>query len=258
MRTGADTGTGRDDSSTSMRRIRYQEIAEQLRERARRAPAGSLLPSEAEMSVEFDASRVTVRRALELVREEGLIDARQGFGWFVATEPMRQTLESLGTIESQVEGVGKLSERRVEEFAFEDAPRRVREILNVDQVLRVKRVNLADGEPFAVVTVWCPAELGSGLSRSDVQRRPFYELLDVELRGATQTIGADALEAADAELLGVPVGGPALRCRRITTDIDGRPVLVSEHLFPAHRTEFVVDLPQAKPSMTPSGLRLVD
>ena len=38
----------------------------------------------------------------------------------------------------------------------------------------------------------------------------------------------------------------------------GEPVLVSEHLFPAHRTEFVVDLPLAEPSMSPSGLRLVD
>lgn len=241
-----------------MRRIRYQEIADELRARARSASAGSMLPSEAEMSEEFDASRVTVRRALELVREEGLIDARQGFGWFVATEPVRQTLESLGTIESQVEGVGKISERKVEEFAFEAAPAAVGAILGVDQVLRVKRVNLADGEPFAVVTVWCPAELGGGLSRRDVQRRPFYELLDIELRGATQTIGADAIEPADAELLGVRVGTPGLRCRRTTTDIDGRPVLVSEHLFPAHRTEFVVDLPQAEPSMTPSGLRLVD
>ena len=241
-----------------MRRIRYQEIADELRGRARRAPAGTVLPSEAEMSVEFDASRVTVRRALELVRDEGLIDARQGFGWFVATEPVRQTLESLGTIESQVEGVGKISERKVEEFAFETAPTAVGAILGVDQVLRVKRVNLADGEPFAVVTVWCPAELGAGLSRRDVERRPFYELLDVELRGATQTIGADALEPGDAGLLGVPVGTPILRCRRTTTDIEGRPVLVSEHLFPAHSTEFVVDLPQAEPSMTPSGLRLVE
>ncbi len=158
------------------------------------------------MSVEFGASRVTIRRALELVREDGLIAARQGFGWFVATEPVRQSLQSLGTIESQVEGVGKLSERKVEEFAFETPPERVRKLLGVDQVLRVKRVNLADGEPFAVVTVWCPADLGANLSRQDVERRPFYELLDVELRGATQTIGADLVGADDARLLGVPVG----------------------------------------------------
>ena len=241
-----------------MRRIRYQEIADELREMVDDAPAGSVLPSEAEMSERFGASRVTVRRALELVRDEGLIAARQGFGWFVATEPVRQSLESLGTIESQVEGVGKISERRVEEFAFEEPPADVRRLLDSEQVLRVKRVNLADGEPFAVVTVWCPADLGAGLSRRDVERTPFYELLGIDLRGATQTIGADSADEVDADLLGVPVGSPVLRCRRITTDHDGRPVLVSEHLFPAGRTEFVVDLPQAEPSMTPSGLRLVE
>ena len=210
------------------------------------------------MSAEFKASRVTVRRALELVRDDGLIAARQGFGWFVATEPVRQRLESLGTIESQIEGVGKISERRVEEFAFEQPPARVRNLLRTDQVLRVKRVNFADGEPFAVVTVWCPADLGAKLSRADVEQRPFYELIEVELRGATQTIGADSAEPADARLLGIRVGSPLLRCQRVTTDRKGEPVLVSEHLFPAHRTEFVVDLPTAEPSMTPSGLRLVD
>jgi GntR family transcriptional regulator len=241
-----------------MRHIRYQEIADELRERLAGASVGSVLPSESEMSTEFKASRVTIRRALELVRDDGLIAARQGFGWYVAGEPVRQSLQSLGTIESQVEDIGKISERKIEEFAFEDAPERVRKILDTEQVLRVKRVNLADGEPFAVVTVWCPADLGATFSRRDVERRPFYELLDVKLRGATQTIGADLATAADAKLLDVPVGAPLLRCQRVTTDHSGRALLMSEHLFPAHRTEFVVDLPQAEPSMTPSGLRLVD
>ena len=241
-----------------MRHIRYQEIADELRRRVLAAPAGSVLPSEAEMSDEFGASRVTIRRSLELLREEGLVAARQGFGWFVAAEPVRQSLESLATIESHVEGVGKLSERKIEQFAFEDAPDRVARILGGSDVLRVKRVNLADGEPFAVVTVWCPAELGAHLSRRDVERRPFYELLDVDLHGATQTIAADLVDVDDARLLGVPAGSPVLRCQRITTDRTGRPVLVSEHVFPAHRTEFVVELPQAEPSMTPSGLRIVD
>lgn len=241
-----------------MRKIRYKEIADQLRLRARSSPPGTVLQSEAELAAEFAASRVTVRRALELVRDDGLIAARQGFGWFVATEPVQQSLSSLGTIESQVEDGGKLSERRISEFEIEQAPAMVRELLGVDEVLRVKRVNLADGEPFAVVTVWCPADLAAGLSRSDVEQRPFYELLDVELRGATQTIGADSAEASDADLLGIHVGSPVLRCRRVTTARSGEPVLVSEHLFPAHRTEFVVELPQAEPSMTPSGLRLVD
>jgi GntR family transcriptional regulator len=241
-----------------MRSIRYQEIADELRERARDAAPGSVLPSESELSAEFAASRVTVRRALELVRDEGLIDARQGFGWFVATEPVPQRLERLGTIEAQLEGSGRNAVRRVVEFFFDTPPAHVRRVLGGGRVLCVKRVNLADGEPFAVVTVWCPAKLGQTLSMDDVENHPFYELLDVELRGATQTIGAELAALPDAELLAVPEGAPLLKCRRVTTDVDGRPVLMSEHLFPAHRTEFVVELPYDEPSATPAGLRLVE
>lgn len=240
-----------------MRRIRYQEIADELRRRTQAASPGSLLPSESELSAEFSASRVTVRRALELVRDDGLISARQGFGWIVSTEPIRQSLERLGTIESQVESSGRDAARKVIEFSFESPPPHVRHLLGSAKVLRVQRLNLADGEPFAVVTVWCPAEIGEQFSMADVEQRPFYELIDVELRGATQTIGADSAEQPVADLLGVPVGSPLLRCRRVTTDLAGTPVLVSEHLFPAHRTEFVVDLPYDEPSVTPAGLRLV-
>ena len=242
------------------RTIRYQEIAETLRGRVRGGDyaAGRLLPSESELSEEFAASRVTVRRALELLRDEGLVAARQGFGWFVSAEPVRQSLGRLATIEAQMADSGMSPQRRILEFAFVAAGARVRRILGTDQVLRVRRLNLADGEPFAVVTVWCPAELGQDLSRSDVERSPFYELLHVRLSGATQTIGADAARPDDAALLGVPQGSPVLRCERITTDESGRPVLYSEHIFPAHRTEFVVDLPQAEPSIAPTGLRLVE
>ena len=241
-----------------MRRIRYAEIADELRVRARTARAGSLLPSEAALSEEFGASRVTVRRALDLVREDGLIAARQGFGWYVATEPVVQRLNALGTIEDQLAAGGRANERRIIDFAFERPPAKVASLLGVDSVLRVKRLNLADGEPFAVVTVWCPAALAAGLSRDDVERHPFYELLPVRLRGATQTIAAGIAGAADARLLAVPEGAPLLQCERVTTDSDGRPVLVSEHVFPAHRTEFVVELPNAPPSTLPSGLRLVE
>jgi GntR family transcriptional regulator len=80
----------------------------------------------------------------------------------------------------------------------------------------------------------------------------------VPLGGAVQTIGAAAASRAEADLLGVLEGSPVLRCERITRALDDRPVLMSEHVFPAHLTEFVVDLPQADASIAPTGLRLVD
>ncbi len=243
-----------------MREIRYQVIANDLRRRveAGELGVGRLLPSEAELGETYGASRVTVRRALEVLRDEALVDARQGFGWFVATTPLRQNLGHLVTIEGQLRAGGIRPERRILEFGFEQATGRVRQVLGSGQVLRVKRLNLADGEPFAVVTVWCPADLGQHLSRADVERSSFYELLDVPLAGATQTIGADAASIDDAQVLGIPAASPVLRCSRVTTDVDNRVVLLSEHVFPAHRTEFVVELPNVEPSIAPTGLRLVD
>ncbi len=241
-----------------MRTIRYQEIAQVLRQRIAAVGAGHVLPSESDLSAEFGVSRVTVRRALETLRDEHLVESRQGFGWFSATAPLQQRLTQLETIERQLEERGIHPQRQIVEFAFVAAPAHVAEALRCEQVLRVKRVNRADGQPFAVVTVWCPAELGQNMSRRDVERQPFYELLGVALRGATQTIGAASVNAQDAALLEIPVGSPVLRCERLTTSTAGEPILLSEHIFPAHRTEFVVDLPLAEPSTTPTGLRLVD
>jgi GntR family transcriptional regulator len=243
-----------------VREVRYRSIAAQLRRRVESGEygAGGLLPSESELSAAHHVSRVTVRKALELLRDEGLIDARQGFGWFVAADPLRQALGRLGTIEEQLAELGVVSERRVVGFRFVAAPARVRSLLGTETVLEVRRVNLADGQPFARVTVWCPEGLGATLSRADVEREPFYELLPVEIGRATQTIAAGALEPADAELLAMPSGSPVLRCERITRDVDDRAVLLSEHVFPGHRTELVVELPRFEPSIGPSGLRLVD
>jgi GntR family transcriptional regulator len=80
----------------------------------------------------------------------------------------------------------------------------------------------------------------------------------VPIGSATQTIGAAAASADDAALLAVPVGSPVLRCERITRSYDEQPLLVSEHVFPGHRTEFVVELSHVEPSISPSGLRLVE
>lgn len=203
-------------------------------------------------------SRVTVRRALEQLREAGILDARQGLGWYVASEPLRQPLDHLDTIEEQLAAAGAVAERRVLDFAFAPASAKVAEILGEKRVLEVRRVNLADGEPFARVTVWCPEGIGASLSRDDVEAYPFYELLDVEFAGAVQSIGAAAADADDAELLGVPEGSPVLVCERTTFSSDGRAVLHSEHVYPGHRTVFSAELPRADASETPTGLRLLD
>jgi len=243
-----------------MRAIRYQQIADDLRSRLADGEFDSsgVLPSESALSETYAASRVTIRRSLEVLRAEGVVEPRQGFGWTVSAEPLRQDLSRLATIEAQLAAAGIRSERRIVDFGFCVAPPRVRELLGERTVLEVRRVNLADGRPIARVTVWCPEELGASLSRDDVRRASFLEQLPVRLGGATQTIGADGAGVADAKLLDIPAGSPVLVAERITRNTAGRPVLVSEHVVPAHRMRFVVDLPADDGQLNPTGLRLVD
>lgn len=255
-----------------MSRIRYRQIADELRRRIVSGgwASGQVLPSEAALGIEHGVSRVTIRKALEVLRSEGLVDSRQGFGWLVAAETLPQPLGSLVTIEQQLEASGRSSIRQVLDFRFVDAPPPVAANLG-ERVLEVRRLNLADGEPFARVTVWCREDLAASLSKADVERSSFYELLDgaerndgAEIRpttigDATQTIGAENLAPTDAALLGVPSGTAALVVRRVTNDLGGAPVLMSEHVFPGHLTEFVVDLARTSVSELGSspGLRLV-
>jgi GntR family transcriptional regulator len=111
-------------------------------------------------------------------------------------------------------------------------------------VLRVTRLELADGEPFAIVTVWLTGGVGAGLSRADVERSTFTDLLPlqgVEPARVTQSITAIAAERTDAARLGVPAGAPLLACRKVTYDRTGLAVMMSDHRYAAHRTVFEVE-----------------
>ena len=124
--------------------MRYVELADTLRDRIVSGARGALA-SEAELGREYGVSRVTVRRALELLRDEGLVSARQGVGWFVAVDPVRQSLGRVTTVEAALEAAGAEAGRRVLEFAFEPAPPDVAKTLDLPadgEVLRVTRLNL--------------------------------------------------------------------------------------------------------------------
>jgi GntR family transcriptional regulator len=228
--------------------VRYLDVADELRTEIADGHVGTL-PSEAELGERFSVSRVTVRRALELLRDEGLVDSRRGSGWFVATDPVRQPLGRVTTIEAALEAAGAEPGRRILEFGFEPAPPEVAKTLGAAadaEVLRVVRLNLADGEPFALVTVWLPADLGAQVCRAEAERAPFYDLLPlhgVEVGRIVQTITATAADRTEARRLGGRSGDPLLACRRVTYDRSGDAVMVSEHRYPARSTALEVEFP---------------
>lgn len=247
--------------------MRYLDIADHLRSliAAGGYGAGGALPSEAELGAQFSVSRMTVRRALEHLRAEGLVSSRQGSGWFAAVDPLTQALGRFATIEATLAAAGLDWSREVLDFAFEpagDEPAAALGVAPEATVLRVRRRNLAEGEPFALVTVWVPESLAAAVSRADAEAHTFYELLGRDGRAvcsAVQAITAELATADDREHLGVPRGSPMLVCHRVAADADGNPVLCSEHRYPAHRMSFEVELPRVEPAGEgPVGLRVVE
>jgi GntR family transcriptional regulator len=195
-----------------------------------------------------------VRRALDVLRTEGLVASRRGAGWFVAVDPVRQPLGRVTTVEAAVEAAGGRPSRKVLSFGFVAAPARVADALLVargSDVLRVGRVNLADDEPFALVTVWVRADIGADISRADAERAPFYDLLPVrgvELGTVHQTITAEVATREAAERLALAPGDPLLLLQRVTQDADGMPALYSEHRYPANRTTFEIEFSLRSPA----------
>jgi GntR family transcriptional regulator len=240
------------------RELRYLTIAAGLRAGLASGdyPPGQLLPSEADLAASHDVSRVTIRKALGQLKREGLIDSRQGFGWYAIAAPLRQSLSELTTIEAQISAAGRIPQRRILSFAFIAAPTRPAQVLGAGTVLEFSRLNLADDRPFARVTVWVPEALAADLSRSAVEHQPLYDLLGITLGGATQSITATGASSEDAGMLQLTEGTPLLRCERTTTDHTGRPVLLSDAVFNPLVTEFVADLP-ALDRAEPTGLRLI-
>ncbi|WP_298212527.1 GntR family transcriptional regulator [Ferrimicrobium sp.] len=249
-----------------MRVPRYSSVAESIRAEISSADfrAGDLLPSEADLGSRFGVSRITVRKALEVLRGEGLVESQQGRGWVVKRAPLRQILGEFATIEHQLEEIGVVPQRRIIASRVITATGRLEEILGGGELLEVTRVNLADGSPFAKVTVWVPSYLGKGLSIADLEHRSFYELLSAShvlrrpLKRAVQTIAGVSIAGADADLLKVVPGVPGLLCERITFDEGDHPILFSRSLFPASMAVFEIELTSALDSVTPTGLRLME
>ena len=235
-------GVASDTFLIQVRRVIYRDIAATLKDGIETGTyaTGELLPSEAALCAQFEASRVTIRKALELLRDDGLVDSRQGFGWFVAGETLTQSLDSLVPIAHHLEETGRRVRREVTDFGFIAAPPQASDLGR--RVLQVGRLNLVDELPFSRIMIWCREDLAADFSRAQVTDTSFLTLLGELPQRAVQTIGAHAVPAAEAELLAVPEGSPALLVRRTTFDVGNTALLLSEHWYPGHLTEFVAEL----------------
>lgn len=228
---------------------RYQQLTAVLaREIGEgRHPVGSLLPPEPVLCQRFGVSRHTVREAVRLLCEQGLVSRHQGVGTRVRALHRDQqyvaSLSSLGDLMAyaQQTRLKVLGSRFVTADAALGAQLRCSE---GEQWLELDTCRYAvdGGEPIVHMRVFVRPEC-EGL-RGELERRGAWVYGLVEKYGgeriqeAQQIVGAVAVSPASARVLGVKPGSPAMLVRRFYLGRNDRLLSVSLNVHPVGRFEF--------------------
>ncbi|MEM6547959.1 MAG: GntR family transcriptional regulator [Pseudomonadota bacterium] len=205
-------------------------------------PCGSPLPAEHRLAEIFAVSRVTVRRALDALAGDGLIDRRPGSGTVVTLRdaPPQMARADFATLMPQLVEMEAQTTARLLAFSYCAAPEAVAAALEIApgaQVQRAVRVRLISGRPFSHLTTHVPADVAQAYSETDLATAPLFRLLErsgCRIHRATQSVSAALATPEVAEAMEVSVGSALLSLTRVVYDAEGRGV---EHLAALYRPD---------------------
>jgi GntR family transcriptional regulator len=195
----------------------------------------------------LDVSRLTVRRALDVLAQDGVVARVQGSGTFVQTTTIRKSVELTSfTRDMLARGLTPGSEAMSLTLASPDG--RAREALGLqpdDTVVKITRVRTANGVPVCIERVQIPALLVPGLENG-LTSASLYDELDhrfgLRLARADQTIEGVAIDLADAHALAVAPATAGFRTRRVAFVEKGHAVEYTEAVYRGDRYTFSFSL----------------
>lgn len=208
---------------------------------------GDALPSERDIAMRADVSRVTVRKAVQNLVRGGVLVQRHGSGTFVAPR-LGRVEQSLSRLTSFTEDMARrgmsVQSTWLDRGLYAPSPDEMMALgLSANEpVARVSRIRMADGTPLAIeraslsaVMLPDPAGIGESLyaALEKSGQRPVR---------AVQRISAANLGAADATLLDVPAGSASLNIERISYLASGKVVEFTRSVYRADAYDFVVEL----------------
>ncbi|WP_369196701.1 GntR family transcriptional regulator [Streptomyces djakartensis] len=226
---------------------KYVRLAQTIQRRIEDGtyPPGTRVPSENQLVQAFGMSRPTVVRALELLKRDGWVESRQGYGTIVRGRPAvveqkdRRGSETLARDESQAAG-------RLVEVGYVPVPVRVASTLGLPKrakVLMRRFLVEEDGEPIELVSSYFPAGLVEGTELESAEalmggtRAHLEARKKVRFDHVTERVSARLPERDEAELLDLPEGVPVISVLVIACDASGQALQVSDVLLPGDRQE---------------------
>jgi GntR family transcriptional regulator len=204
--------------------------------------------SERELSERYGLSRMTVRRALAELVQEGRLYTSVGKGTFVAEPKISQSLQALTSFSEDMRARGMTPTARLLRREIIPAPDVVAQHLRVEEgsdVACLERLRLADGEPMALETAYLLFEGMEQLLTLDLGGS-LYALLreqfDLIPAHAVQELEARIARPRERVLLKLNEGAPVLAQQRTTSNAERRPFEYVQSIYRGDRYRFVVQL----------------
>jgi GntR family transcriptional regulator len=238
---------------------KYHQIYLVLREQLHEGRFDAGLPGEMQLVQQFGVARITIRRALEQLAQEGLIERtpgrgtrplRQDGGHPVPTAPGRgdgQQARLTGLLENLVT-MGLRTTVQVLSVEVLSAPDDVAKVLRLppgEPVQKAERVRSTEAGPLSHITTWVPQRIARTFGKKELARQPILVLLEqsgVQVGRAEQTISARLADAEMARHLDVSVGSALLAVRRLIYDEQDQPVQWLHGLYRPDRYEYQMQL----------------
>lgn len=211
----------------------YAQIKELLRERIMSGTyqPHEQLPSEKEMAVLFEVSRITVRQALSDLQKEGCIFKIHGKGTFVSKPKAFQNVTRLQGFGEAMSSMGYETYSQVVSIKFQLPGRAVAARLGIAEnttVCELRRIRFLNREPISLDVTYVSSAIGKRLQKEDLASRDIFLILENDY-GYTLDVAQLQIEAilADDTLarhLRVEEGSPILRIERLTYNVDREPI----------------------------------
>ena len=231
------------------RQPKYLRIHAELRDRISSGqwPAGTPLPAQRDLAAEFGVSIMTLRQALQLLADDGLIAARHGSGTYV-TARYEYDLGHLRSFAADLAAQGaEIRTRLLAAEVITPADEVSARLGGPAQVLRLRRLRLASGRPLIMQTSYLPLPLADGLDPDDLAQRGLYTVLAEHGRAglavtrAAETITPCVLGTLEAGYLERPAGSPALLSHRVSFTADGLAVVDDHAVLPGDSVAIAVN-----------------
>ncbi len=243
--------------SSRPRAERARQVADSLRQRISDGVLGGVLPDELSLAEELSASRNSVREALGMLRDEGLVTRRRGVGTVVVTPTYGHGLGRLEGLAEALAGHGSVTNEVLVAEVVGDPPAEVRERLCLAAgagAVHIERVRRVDSVPVSLDSTYLSADVGLGVLRGDLEGRDIFavieEAIGCPLGRAEIEVRAAVADRGTAALLDVPAGAPVFVIDRLTRLSDGTPVDVETLRIRADRMSLRATLyrgPEGRP-----------